>query len=61
MKVRLKITILVNPSDLTWHFPILVTIRELPFKKFPRKITREVEGKRGHNWGSQEEEEDSEK
>ena len=34
MKVRLKITIFVNPSDLSWHFPILVTIRELPFKNF---------------------------
>ena len=58
MKVRLKITIFVNPSefwssktetfgfrrpDLSWHFPILVTIRGLPFKNFPRKVTREVE------------------
>ena len=24
----------IRPTDLSWHFPIRVTTRELPFKKF---------------------------
>ena len=23
----------IRPTDLSWHFPILVTIREMPFRK----------------------------
>ena len=28
----------IRPTDLPWHSPILVTIRELPFKKLSRKV-----------------------
>ena len=45
MKVHLKITILVNPSDLSWHFPILVTIRELPFKSFRGRSPAKLKAK----------------
>ena len=31
----------IRPTDLSWHFPILVTIRELPFKKLPWKVNGE--------------------
>ena len=24
----------IRPTELSWHYPILVTIRELPFKKY---------------------------
>ena len=24
----------IRPTDLSWHFPIIVTIRELPFKNY---------------------------
>ena len=24
----------IRPTDLSWHFPILVTIREMPFKNY---------------------------
>ena len=62
-KLRLKITTFTNlefqnrdfwirPTDLSKHFPFLVTIRELPFKKFPRKVTREVESQERQDRGS---------
>ena len=50
----------IRPTDLSWHFPILVSIRELPFQELPWKINLEVEGQRGQDRGSQEAE-DSEK
>ena len=31
----------IRPTDLSWHFPILVTIRELPFKNLSWKVTCE--------------------
>ena len=34
----------IQPTDLSRHFLLLVTIRELPFQ-----ITREVEGKSGQD------------
>ena len=27
----------IRPTDLSWHFPILVTIREMPFKNYRAK------------------------
>ena len=31
----------IPPTDLSWHFPILVTIRKLPFKNLSWKVTCE--------------------
>ena len=28
----------IRPTDLSWHYPILMTIRELPFKKLSWKV-----------------------
>ena len=50
----------IRPTGPSWHFAIFVTIRELPFQELPWKITREVEGQRRQDRGSQEAE-DSEK
>ena len=46
----------IRPTDLSWHSPILVTIRELPFKKLPWEVAREV-GSQGRSQDA----EDSEK
>ena len=37
----------IRPTDLSWHFLILVTIREVPFLEFLWRVTRELESQRG--------------
>ena len=35
----------IRPTDLSWHFPILGTIRELPFKTYRRRALAKLEAK----------------
>ena len=54
----------IQPTDLSWHFPILVTIREMPFKNYLGKSSEKLKAreekieevkkktKRGENEGS---------
>ena len=34
----------LRPQDLSWHFPMLMTIREEPFKNYRSKNIRKMEG-----------------
>ena len=36
----------IRPTDLSWHFPILVTIREMPSRNYRGKSIREVGSQR---------------
>ena len=45
----------IQPTDLSWHFPTLVTIREMAFENYRGRSIREVEGQRGEDRRSQEE------
>ena len=42
-----------RPPDMPWHFPILVTVREMPFKNYSGKSS-EKKGQRRQDRGSQE-------
>ena len=44
----------LRPTDISWHFPILVTIREEPFQELSFKDIREVEGQGRQDRGGQE-------
>ena len=35
----------IRPTDLSWHFPILVTIRELPFKYYRERSLVKLEAR----------------
>ena len=35
----------IRPTDLTWHFPILVTIREMPFKIYRGRSVAKLEAR----------------
>ena len=35
----------IRPIDLSWHFPVLVTIRELPFKKYRGRSLAKLEAR----------------
>ena len=35
----------IRPTDLSWHFPILVTIRELPFRNYHGRSLAKLEAR----------------
>ena len=35
----------IRPTDLSWHFPILITIREMPFRKYRGRSLAKLEAK----------------
>ena len=44
----------LRPTDMSWHFPILMTIREEPFKNHRSRDIREMEGQGRQDRGGQE-------
>ena len=35
----------IQPTDLSWHFPILVTIREMPFKSYRGRSSEKLKAR----------------
>ena len=35
----------IRPTDLSWHFPILMTIREMPFRNFRERSLAKLEAR----------------
>ena len=48
----------LRPTDMSWHFPILMTIREEPFQELSFNDIREVEGQGGQDRGGDEEDQE---